>query len=92
MSEEIEKLKKEKIIVVPYGLYVAGDLIQTGIEIGIKDEKNKLSVFRYDESIDKLVEKIRTAEKKMKELPDTLLPDNIGSAGGFVTYRGEEYR
>lgn len=91
-EEEIEKLKKENVIVVPYGLYLAGDLIQKGIEIGIRtDEKSEFSVLQYSHDINELIEKIKIAKEKMEKLPDPL-PDDEGIHQSFYIYRGKEYK
>jgi len=97
-KDEIEKLKKQNVIVIPYGLYAGDDLIQIGIEIGIRSgEKNELVVTRYSHDIDDLIEKIRIAKEKAEKLPDTL-PTHINNTmmerndyNGFVIYRGEEF-
>lgn len=87
----IENLKKESLIVVPYGLYVAGDLVQTGIEIGIKaNEKDGFTIIRYNDEIDKIIQKIKDAKEKSKKLPDPL-PENVLCNGSFQIYRGKEY-
>ncbi len=97
-KDEIEKLKKQNVIVVPYGLYAGDDLIQIGIEIGIRSgEKNELKLTRYSHDIDELIEKIKIAKEKAEKLPDRL-PDHINDTmmkkngyNGFVIYRGTEF-
>lgn len=97
-KDEIEKLKKEIVIVIPYGLYAGDDLIQIGIEIGIRSgEKNELKVTRYSHDIDELIEKIKIAKEKAEKLPGRL-PTHINDKvmerndyNGFVIYRGEEF-